>query len=66
MSTERAARLFSKLFVPIVLQLLTSPAFALDVEALVRNVEQQYMGASSRALTTMQVKTSHWERSLEM
>ena len=66
MSTEPAARLFSILFLPIVLQLLTSPAFAIDVEALVRNVEQQYMGASSRALTTMQVKTSHWERSLEM
>jgi outer membrane lipoprotein-sorting protein len=38
----------------------------LDVEALVREVEQQYMGQSSKALTIMSVKTSHWERSLEM
>ncbi|PLX71257.1 MAG: outer membrane lipoprotein-sorting protein [Desulfuromonas sp.] len=38
----------------------------LDVEALVREVEQQYMGASSHTLTTMQVKTSHWQRTLEM
>ncbi len=39
---------------------------ALDVQSLVREVEQQYMGQSSRAKTTMQVRTEHWERNLEM
>jgi hypothetical protein len=56
---------------PIILLMLFAlqlavPARALDVEELVRQVEQQYMGASSRAQSTMQVKTSHWERTLEM
>jgi hypothetical protein len=46
--------------------LICTPVLALDVEALIREVEQQYMGASSRAITTMQVKTEHWERTLEM
>lgn len=41
-------------------------ARALDVQALIRDIEQQYMGVSSHALTTMQVKTAHWERTLEM
>lgn len=45
---------------------IASPVCALDIEALVREVEQQYMGASSHALTTMQVKTEHWQRTLEM
>jgi outer membrane lipoprotein-sorting protein len=38
----------------------------LDVKALIREVEKQYMGASSKAQTTMQVKTEHWERTLKM
>ncbi|MDT8445173.1 MAG: outer membrane lipoprotein-sorting protein [Desulfuromonadales bacterium] len=42
------------------------PALALDVQSLIREIEQQYMGASSHALTTMQVRTAHWERTLEM
>lgn len=42
----------------------TAPA--LDVQSLIRDIEQQYMGTSSRARTTMQVRTAHWERTLEM
>ena len=45
---------------------LACPVLALDVQALIRDVEQQYMGASSRARTSMQVRTAHWERTLEM
>ena len=41
-------------------------ASALDVQAMIREIEQQYMGTSSHALSTMQVKTAHWERTLEM
>lgn len=48
------------------LLLLSSTAMALDIQSLIRKVEQQYMGTSSRALTTMQVKTAHWERTMEM
>jgi outer membrane lipoprotein-sorting protein len=48
------------------LLLSVNTALALDVQELIRKVEQQYMGTSSRAHTTMQVKTSHWERTLEM
>ncbi len=54
-------------FLPALIWLaLAGPALALDVQALVREVEQQYMGASSHARTLMQVRTAHWERSLEM
>lgn len=48
------------------LLLLSNTALALDVQSLIREIEQQYMGTSSRARTTMQVKTSHWERAMEM
>jgi hypothetical protein len=41
-------------------------AHALDIQSLIREIEQQYMGISSKARTTMQVKTAHWERTLEM
>jgi hypothetical protein len=37
-----------------------------DLASLIRDIEQQYMGVSSRAKTRMQVKTSHWERTLDM
>src|SRR5210317_25368 len=50
----------------IFLTMLPSTALALDIQSMIREVEQQYMGTSSRARTTMQVKTSHWERTLEM
>ena len=62
---KSSAYLFS-IALCIVVSLQATSAFALDVEALIRDVEKQYMGASSRALTTMQVKTEHWERTLEM
>lgn len=66
MKTIRIAGILSTLILSAIILLAVRPSFALDVEALVRQVEQQYMGASSRAQTTMMVKTSHWERSLEM
>ena len=50
----------------ILLLLLSSSALALDVQSLIREIEQQYSGTSSRARTIMQVKTAHWERTLEM
>lgn len=45
-----------------------SPGLAdeLDLRALIRDVEQQYMGVSSHARTIMRVKTAHWDRTLEM
>lgn len=45
---------------------LAAPAAALDLRALIREVEDQHTGRSSRARMTMQVKTSHWERNMEM
>ncbi len=48
------------------LLVFSSTALALDVQSLIREIEQQYSGTSSRARTTMQVKTAHWERTLEM
>jgi hypothetical protein len=39
---------------------------ALDLAGLVRDVEQQYHGTSSHALTSMRVRTANWERTLEM
>lgn len=41
-------------------------AETLDLQALIKDVEQQYMGRSSHARTIMQVKTAHWDRTLEM
>ncbi len=46
--------------------LTTVPALALDMQQLVREVEQQYWGVSSRARVTMEVRTANWQRSLEM
>ncbi|HEX9873472.1 MAG TPA: outer membrane lipoprotein-sorting protein [Deferrimonas sp.] len=39
---------------------------ALELRELIRHVEQQYHGTSSHARTAMQVRTEHWQRSLEM
>lgn len=50
----------------LLLLLPTNIALALDVQSLIRDIEQQYHGSSSRARTIMQVKTAHWERTLEM
>jgi hypothetical protein len=66
MRTAHITGILSTLLLTTIMLLTVRSVFALDVEALVRQVEQQYMGASSRAQTTMLVKTSHWERSLEM
>ncbi len=41
-------------------------ADTLDLQALIKDVEQQYMGLSSHAITMMRVKTAHWDRTLEM
>ena len=46
--------------------LLPAPALSLDLAALVRDVEQQYHGTSSHALSTMQVSTANWQRTLDM
>ena len=54
---------------PVLFSLAVSgPAGAedLDLQALIRDVEQQYMGLSSHATTIMRVKTAHWDRTLEM
>ena len=65
MSTQKlVSRLFSgALWLAL---LLPQAAPALDLPALIREVEQQYHGTSSHALTTMQVRTVNWERTLEM
>lgn len=46
--------------------LLPRAAWTLDLAALIRDVEQQYHGTSSHALTSMKVRTANWERTLEM
>ncbi len=46
--------------------LIPPQAHALDIKALIRYVEQQYHGSSSYALTTMQMRTANWERTLDM
>ena len=47
---------------------LSPPAFgdALDLQALIRQVETQYRGHSSHAMARMEVSTEHWQRSLDM
>lgn len=50
----------------VILQLLVSPASALDLSALIRQVEQQYQGASSEIELEMTIKTGHWQRTLIM
>lgn len=39
-------------------------ASALDMKALVRKVEDQYNGASSHVVATMDIKTEKWQRSI--
>jgi len=43
-----------------------TPAWALDLATLVREVEQQYHGVSSHAITDMAIRTANWERTLSM
>ncbi len=40
--------------------------WATDLQALVRKVEQQYMGLSSKSRMEMSIRSEHWERSLVM
>ncbi len=46
--------------------LLAPPVGAVDLQELIRQVEQQYRGQSSHALVTMEVATENWQRTLEM
>jgi hypothetical protein len=46
--------------------LAAAPAGALDLRQLIREIEEQHTGRSSRARMTMQTRTEHWERSLTM
>lgn len=46
--------------------LSASNVFALDLRELIREIEDQHTGRSSRTVMNMQVKTTHWERNLEM
>jgi len=41
-------------------------ADALDLKKLVRKVEEQYMGLSSKSRMAMSIRSEHWERSLTM
>lgn len=50
----------------VILLFLPTDAISLDLRQLIRGVEDQYMGVSSHAEMTMQVSTSHWQRSTEM
>ena len=47
-------------------KIVISKSWALDLEALIRDVEQQYMGEASSSRTHMQVSTKNWQRNLEM
>jgi len=55
---------FILLLIPLVL--LPSPLWATDLQGLVRKVEQQYMGLSSKSRMEMSVRSEHWQRSLMM
>ncbi len=51
---------------PLFFLLLSTPAWALDLAELVRSVETQYSGESSYSRVRMEIRTEHWQRSLEM
>nr|WP_319583507.1 outer membrane lipoprotein-sorting protein [uncultured Pseudodesulfovibrio sp.] len=46
--------------------LLAHTAWGSDLQALVRNVEQQYNGDSSHVLATMHIVTEQWTRTISM
>jgi hypothetical protein len=58
--------IFVALFFLLLLFPLGNPANALDLRGLIRHVEEQYRGQSSHTFMSMQVKTSHWDRSMVM
>ena len=57
-------RIFILLFFSLFL--LPHPGWTADLKALIRKVEEQYMGLSSKSRMEMTVRSEHWERSLEM
>jgi len=60
-------RAASLCFLVLLPQLVFSgPARALDLQQLIHDVEQQYMGVSSHSRMTMEVATEHWRRTLQM
>ncbi len=48
------------------LVLMITPALALDMRELIREIEDQHTGRSSIATMEMEVRTEHWQRSLTM
>lgn len=66
MNFRVATKIRQLLLLSILMLASAGMALALDVQSLIREIEQQYMGMSSHARTTMQVRTAHWERTLEM
>jgi outer membrane lipoprotein-sorting protein len=46
--------------------LLPHPAWSANLKALIRKVEEQYMGLSSKSRMTLSIRSEHWERSLKM
>ncbi|PLX98819.1 MAG: outer membrane lipoprotein-sorting protein [Desulfuromonas sp.] len=46
--------------------LMPHPAWSADLKGLIRKVEEQYMGLSSRSRMEMNIRAKHWERSLTM
>lgn len=45
---------------------MAQPALSADLQKLVRKVEEQYMGLSSKSRMAMSIRSEHWERSLVM
>ncbi|MEJ2525343.1 MAG: outer membrane lipoprotein-sorting protein [Desulfuromonadales bacterium] len=64
--SSKRSSLVTRFLVAVIVLGLPSGTWALDVKELIREIEQQYMGTSSQSHMTMQVRTSHWERTLEM
>ncbi|PLX91067.1 MAG: outer membrane lipoprotein-sorting protein [Desulfuromonas sp.] len=54
------------LFLLLLSLALPSPSPALDLPALIREVETRYQGVSSHALVTMEIETAHWKRTLRL
>ena len=46
--------------------LLPHPAWSADLRALIRKVEEQYMGLSSKSRMEMSIHSEHWQRTLVM
>ena len=46
--------------------MLPKTVLAVDLQELIRRVEQQYNGDSSHVLATMHIVTSEWSRSISM